>query len=49
MDNASFHKNNNTLKIIRDIGHIIEFLPSYSPDLNKIENKWAHKNIILKT
>jgi transposase len=22
--------------------HILEFLPVYSPDLNPIENKWAH-------
>ena len=39
MDNVTFHKNKNILKMIKDKGHIIEFLPSYSPDLNPIENK----------
>ena len=43
MDNATFHKNVDMLKIIRDTGHLIEFLPPYSPDLNKIENKWSEK------
>ena len=43
MDNASFHKNEITLKIIRGAGHIIEFLPAYSPDLTPIEPKWAQK------
>lgn len=43
MDNATFHKNNDILKMITDAGHIIEFLPPYSPDLNPIENKWAQK------
>ena len=37
MDNATFHKNADMLKMIRDAGHIIEFLPPYSPDLNPIE------------
>ena len=36
------------LKIIRDAGHIIEFLPPYSPDLNTIEHKWFEKRRILK-
>jgi transposase len=43
MDNASFHKDAAILKLIRDAGHIIEFLPPYSPDLNPIEHKWAEK------
>lgn len=43
MDNASFHKNEMTLRAIRAAGHIIEFLPVYSPDLSLIENKWAEK------
>jgi hypothetical protein len=30
MDNATFHKNIDMLKMIRDAGHIIEFLPPYS-------------------
>ena len=43
MDNASFHKNEVLLQEIRRSGHIIEFLPPYSPDLNLIEHKWAEK------
>ena len=43
MDNASFHKNNLILQEIISNGHIIEFLPPYSPDLNPIEHKWAQK------
>lgn len=43
MDNATFHKNEMTLALIRAQGHFIEFLPPYSPDLNDIEHKWAEK------
>ncbi len=48
MDNATFHKNIDMLKMIRDAGHIIEFLPPYSPDLNPIENKWSEKKAYIK-
>jgi transposase len=43
MDNASFHKNEMILSQIRYAGHIVEFLPPYSPDLNPIEHKWSEK------
>lgn len=43
MDNATFHKNETLLQEIRCAGHIVEFLPPYSPDLNPIEHKWAEK------
>ena len=43
MDNATFHKDAATLQLIKAAGHIIEFLPPYSPDLNPIEHKWAEK------
>lgn len=43
MDNAPFHKNGQLLLEIMQAGHIIEFLPPYSPDLNPIEHKWAEK------
>lgn len=43
MDNATFHKNEATLSLIKTRGHIVEFLPPYSPDLNNIEHKWAEK------
>ena len=48
MDNATFHKNIDMLNMIRDAGHIIEFLPPYSPDLNPIENKWSEKKAYIK-
>lgn len=41
MDNATFHKSKETLKIITDNGHQLLFLPTYSPDLNPIEKFWA--------
>ena len=43
MDNASFHKNAQLLEEIRQAGHVVLFLPPYSPDLNPIEHKWAEK------
>ena len=42
MDNATVHKRADILSAITQAGHTIEFLPAYSPDLNPIENKWAH-------
>ena len=41
MDNATFHKRKDTLKMIESEGHTVLFQPAYSPDLNKIEKKWA--------
>jgi transposase len=41
MDNASFHKSNETKEIIESNGHQLLFLPAYSPDLNPIEQYWA--------
>ncbi len=43
MDNATFHKSEAILNMIKAQGHIVEFLPPYSPDLNPIEHKWAEK------
>ena len=40
MDNASFHKDESTLKLIEDAGCHVLFLPPYSPERNKIENCW---------
>jgi len=42
MDNASFHKGAAMKSAIEDAGHTLLYLPSYSPDLNPIEKKWAH-------
>ena len=41
MDNASFHKAPEIKEVIEASGCKLEFLPSYSPDLNPIEHKWA--------
>ena len=41
MDNASFHKRADTEAAIIAAGHILEYLPPDSPDLNPIEHKWA--------
>ncbi len=48
MDNATFHKRSDALQAIEKAGHIIEFLPPYSPDLNPIEKKWAQAKSIRK-
>jgi len=41
MDNATFHKRQDTQNLIRKAGYILLYLPPYSPDLNPIEQKWA--------
>ena len=46
MDNASFHKRLDIQQAITNAGHIIEYLPAYSPDLNPIERKWAQTKAI---
>lgn len=50
MDNASFHKGLEMQKAIENAGHILLYLPPYSPHLNPIEHKWAQaKSIRRKT
>jgi transposase len=41
MDNAAFHKGEEIEEIIRLAGINLIYLPTYSPDLNPIEKKWA--------
>jgi hypothetical protein len=41
MDNATFHKGSDMKQAIEKAGHTLLYLPSYSPDLNPIEKKWA--------
>jgi len=41
MDNATFHKRSYIQDTITNAGHILEYLPPYSPDFNPIEKKWA--------
>lgn len=40
MDNATFHKRSDMIRAIESAGHVLEYLPPYSPDLNPIEHKW---------
>lgn len=46
MDNASFHKRADIRRAIEEAGHVLEFLPPYSPDLNPIERKWAQAKAV---
>jgi len=41
MDNAPIHKNSLVRTIIEEAGCKLLYLPTYSPDLNPIENYWA--------
>jgi transposase len=49
MDNAAFHKNKDMKNHISEAGHILEYLPTYSPDLNPIEHFWAKAKHIRRT
>lgn len=40
-DNASFHKASRLKEILGKVGVTVLPLPTYSPDLNPIENHWA--------
>ena len=48
MDNASFHKRADMIEAIKRSGALLEFLPTYSPDFNPIEKKWAQAKAIRK-
>jgi len=50
MDNASFHRKDALLELIKKSGRRINllFLPPYSPDLNPIEKSWANMKRFLK-
>lgn len=47
LDNASFHKSEESRKLLEKAGCKLMFLPPYSPDLNPIEKCWA--NVKAKT
>ena len=42
LDNASFHRKKKLATIVERAGVSLLFLPAYSPDFNKIENRWAN-------
>lgn len=46
MDNATFHKRQDTKEAIKNANLTLEYLPSYSPDFNPIEHKWAQAKAI---
>ncbi|SVC55660.1 uncharacterized protein METZ01_LOCUS308514, partial [marine metagenome] len=46
LDNASFHKRQETQLLLSQKGHTLLFLPPYSPDLNPIEHTWAQLKAI---
>ena len=46
MDNATFHKHQDTQQAIKQAGHILEYLLPYLPDLNPIEPKWAQAKAV---
>lgn len=48
MDNATFHKRADLQQLLTQAGHLLEYLPAYSPDLNPIEHKWAQSKAIRK-
>ena len=41
IDNASFHKRQDTLDALQAEGHTVLWLLPYSPDFNPIEKMWA--------
>jgi transposase len=48
MDNAAFHKGQETIRIIENQGHTILFLPPYSPHLNPIEKIFGNMKKIYR-
>jgi transposase len=46
LDNASFHKGKEMQQALEAAGHVLLYLPPYSPDLNPIERKWAQAKSI---
>ncbi|AKH39690.1 hypothetical protein AAW31_15470 [Nitrosomonas communis] len=48
MHNATFHKRQDIKTAFANAGHTLGYLPSYSPDFNDIEPKWAQAKTIRK-
>lgn len=40
LDNATFHKGEKIKELVESAGCKLQYLPPYSPDLNKIEHCW---------
>ena len=41
LDNVSIHTNDDVTRLIEDAGHLVRYLPPYSPDYNPIELKFG--------
>ena len=41
MDNAPIHRKNMVKQLVEEAGHLVLFVPKYSPDLNEIEHDFA--------
>ncbi|AGF51822.1 transposase [Synechocystis sp. PCC 6803] len=41
MNNAPIHRKNKIREIVESAGHMVLFLPTYSPDLNDIEHDFS--------
>lgn len=52
LDNVSIHTNNDIARVIREAGHLVQYLPPYSPDYNPIEltfgvlKAWIRRNYV---
>ena len=49
MDNVAMHKQEEIEDVIEARGALVIFLPTYSPDLNPIENCWSKVKAILRS
>ena len=45
LDHASFHRSEESKRIVERAGCKLLFLPPYSPDLNRIEKYWANLKV----
>lgn len=48
MDNLSSHKDKEALRLLKDAGVAVRFLPAYSPDYNPIELMWSKVKTLLR-
>lgn len=52
LDNVSIHTNSSITQVLREAGHVVRFLPPYSPDYNPIEltfsvlKAWIRRNFV---
>jgi len=49
MDNCSIHHTHEAVKMIEEVGAMVQFLPPYSPDLNPIEEAFSKVKSVIKS